>query len=172
MLWKPLKNLMSKARRKREENIARGVVNGEQLQLGIPQKHMPPGPTGWGGALPSFTPIPIGNVDRVKMEAPPETNPVYHQHEQQQQAMPPQIVGMGMLGPEHIQQQMQMQQDGQQSTPWLMDDNALLDLDMQGVDGAPNWEGWDDLVRDFQVDNQVGAGADMQMGLGGVGNWW
>jgi len=37
-----------------------------------------------------------------------------------------------------------------------MDNNALLDLDMNALDGDVNWEGWDDLVKDFQmeVDNQ------------------
>lgn len=174
MLWKPLKNLMSKARRKREENMAQAAINGEQLTLGIPLQHMRPPPTKYGGPLPTFTPIEIGNVDAIKQEPQPETNPVYQQHHQeqqaQQQAMPPQIVGMGMLGPEHIQQQLQQQQMQQGGQPWLMDDNALLDLDMQGMDGAPNWEGWDDLVKDFQMDTQTGP--DMQMGLGGVNNWW
>jgi len=78
---------------------------------------------------------------------------------------------MGMLAPDQIQLQLQQQQ-GLQQTPWIMDDNALLDLDMNGLDGDVNWEGWDDLVRDFQmeVDNQP----ERQRGptLGGMGSWW
>ena len=81
-----------------------------------------------------------------------------------------------MLAPEQIQlqlqqQQAQMQQQGMQ--PWLMDDSALLDLDMNALDGEVGWEGWDDLVKDFQMeaDNQL---LEMSRGptLGGMGSWW
>lgn len=92
--------------------------------------------------------------------------------------MQPQIVGMGpQLTQEQIeaqfQQHAQQQQQQQmiQPTPWIMDNEALLDLDMQGLDGDVNWEGWDAMVRDFQLES------DMQnemrgAPLGGMGNWW
>jgi hypothetical protein len=89
--------------------------------------------------------------------------------------MQPQVVGMGMLSPDQIQlqlqQQQQQQQQGIQQTPWLMDNNALLDLDMNTLDGDVNWEGWDDLVKDFQmeVDNQPDRVGPT---LGGMGSWW
>lgn len=77
-----------------------------------------------------------------------------------------------MLAPEQIQLQLQQQQ--MQQAPWLMDNNAFADLDMAGLDGDPSWEGWDDLVRDFQmeVDNQGGLGEIRGPTLGGMGTWW
>jgi len=89
--------------------------------------------------------------------------------------MGPQIVGMGMFGPDQIQLQLQQQQQANnqhQQTPWLMDDSALLDLDMDGLD-SENWGGWDDVVKDFQMvagDNSQSAD---RPGMGGFyGNWW
>ncbi|APA10649.1 hypothetical protein sscle_06g054190 [Sclerotinia sclerotiorum 1980 UF-70] len=68
---------------------------------------------------------------------------------------------MGMLAPERIQLQLQLQQQQQQQsgqTPWLMDDNALLDLDMNVMDGDNSGEG------------QVPVGEDARANaLGGVG---
>ena len=86
----------------------------------------------------------------------------------------PQVIGMGpLLAPEQIQLQLQQQQQMQQ-TPWLMDDSALLDLDMAGLEGDPSWEGWDDLVRDFQMeaDNQGGLREIRGPTLGSMGTWW
>lgn len=85
----------------------------------------------------------------------------------------PQVVGMGMLAPGQIQLQLQMQQQqtqGPHQVPWLMDDNALLDLDMNALDGDTIWEGWDDVARDFQI--QSGQQVPDANTLGGVGNWW
>lgn len=85
----------------------------------------------------------------------------------------PQVVGMGMLTPEQIQHQLQIQQQqlhGQNQIPWLMDENALLDLDMNALDGDASWDGWDDLARDFQ--NGTGPQVPDANALGGLGNWW
>ncbi len=85
---------------------------------------------------------------------------------------------MGMLAPAQVQMQMQqMQQQDQsvqQQAPWLLDDNAMLDLDMTAVEGEINWEGWDDLVRDFQLEADNSQQPDMVRGptLGGMGQWW
>jgi hypothetical protein len=79
-----------------------------------------------------------------------------------------------MLAPEQVQLQMQAQQQAQmQQTPWLMDESALLDLDMSDLQGDVNWEGWDDLVRDFQLqtDQEMGNGGRGPT-LGGMGQWW
>jgi hypothetical protein len=67
---------------------------------------------------------------------------------------------------------------------WLMGGNGeMLDLDMN-LEGDVNWEGWDDMVREFQVENDglgingvainsMGDG-NMRTGpsVGGMGQWW
>jgi hypothetical protein len=74
---------------------------------------------------------------------------------------------------DHVQlQQAQAQQVG--ATPWILEPSALADLDMAGVgaDGEEfSWDGFDDLVRDFQNQAQAeGVGRDE--GLTGLGVWW
>ncbi|KAF4618365.1 hypothetical protein G7Y89_g14938 [Cudoniella acicularis] len=174
MLWKPLKRLMLKARRKREENMA-SAINGESLDSGISNDILRPPAVQYPRIMPR-------NVTRERLlphctptinmgEGAPVADTTDSAFEDDTAMMAPQIVGMGMLAPEQVQLQMQ-QQAGSQQTPWLMDDNALLDLDMN-LDGDVSWEGWDDLVKDFQM--EVGnPQIDMQRGptLGGMGTWW
>ncbi|KAK6612266.1 fungal specific transcription factor domain-containing protein [Botrytis cinerea] len=172
MFWQPMRKLMARARRKREENMHSMEEEGDE------EEH-------WEGAPPDC-PTAIRRAQRLMDDA---TNPSTLEAEQtsiyreQQQNLnndfgmevPSQVVGMGMLAPEQIQHQLQMQQQqqqlqGQNQIPWLMDDNALLDLDMNALDGDPGWAGWDDLARDFQ--NQTGQQGPDANTLGGVGNWW
>jgi hypothetical protein len=185
MLWQPMRKLMAKARRKREENMRIAAANGNStFDLGIDSKYMRPPAEAY--QKPLGCPGTIAR-DRLMPQVPDTTtnhgpsNPVEFptasdapntpMYPDDSSMMQPQVVGMGMLAPDQIQLQLQQQQ-GLQQTPWIMDDNALLDLDMNGLDGDVNWEGWDDLVRDFQmeVDNQP----EMQRGptLGGMGSWW
>lgn len=176
MLWQPMRKLMAKARRQREKNMQQAATE----DLGIPSKYMRPPPLAY--AKPSPCP---GNVARDRL-LPHVQNTDYNKtggnsldnnlvplatsmYAEDEQMMAPQVIGMGNMAPEQIQLQMQQQQ--QQSTPWLMDDSALVDLDMNALEGEVNWEGWDDLVRDFQMeqDNQPqGVGPT----LGGMGQWW
>ncbi|KAK6613127.1 fungal specific transcription factor domain-containing protein [Botrytis cinerea] len=135
------------------------------------------------GRSPPDCPTAIRRAQRLMDDA---TNPSTLEAEQtsiyreQQQNLnndfgmevPSQVVGMGMLAPEQIQHQLQMQQQqqqlqGQNQIPWLMDDNALLDLDMNALDGDPGWAGWDDLARDFQ--NQTGQQGPDANTLGALG---
>ncbi|ESZ93647.1 hypothetical protein SBOR_5952 [Sclerotinia borealis F-4128] len=169
MFWQPMRKLMARARRKREENTnLMDEENGEDH---------------WGGAphdcliAQRRTHASINDAANApSLEAQPT-----HNHLEQQQVydgsfdmnVPPQVVGMGMLAPEQIQLQLQIQQhqlQGQNQIPWLMDDNALLDLDMNALDGDTSWKGWDDLVRDFQ--SEAGQQVPDANPLGGVGNWW
>ena len=83
---------------------------------------------------------------------------------------------MGMLAPDQVQAQLQQQQEVQPAS-WLMDDSVLLDLDldMNDPNGDIGWNGWDDLVRDFQLetDNQLRDGEPTRgPAIGGMGNWW
>lgn len=186
MLWQPMRKLLAKARHKREENRRTAAANGvRNIPLGIDAKHMRPEATAYSvpgcnrgiaqdRLLPHVTDTTPGpdHGPSNPMSMPSSTNPLINSmYVDDSSMMPPQVVGMGMLAPEQIQIQLQQQQQGMQQTPWLMDDNALLDLDMNGIDGDVNWEGWDDLVRDFQME------VDMQPDrtgptLGGMGSWW
>jgi hypothetical protein len=55
--------------------------------------------------------------------------------------MPPHVMGLAIPTMNPFPQQNEEQQ-----TPWLLDDSALLDLDMAAIDGDINWDGWNDLV--------------------------
>ena len=184
MLWQPMRKLMAKARRKREENM-RNQPPTFGLGMDIKDIRPPPrGPTklntpgGCNGAIAR---------DRLLAQVTDTTNPGlvmntnetlldgFQQLHNADMYMEPQIVGMGpMLAPEQVQLQMQAQQAAQmQQTPWLMDESALLDLDMSDLQEDINWEGWDDLVRDFQLqtDQEMGNGGRGPT-LGGMGQWW
>jgi len=158
-------------------------ASNSNMDLGISSKYMRPPAEAY--AKPSPCPgniardrlLPLNNTNTTVSTADPSlTSTSAQMYTDDMSMMQPQVIGMGMLAPDQIQlqlQQQQLQQGGQQQTPWLMDDNALLDLDMSALDGDVSWEGWDDLVRDFQmeVDNQP---PDVARGptLGGMGSWW
>jgi len=55
--------------------------------------------------------------------------------------MPPHVMGLAIPTTNPFPQQ-----NGEQRAPWLLDDSALLDLDMAAIDGDINWDGWNDLV--------------------------
>jgi hypothetical protein len=42
-------------------------------------------------------------------------------------------------------------QNVMQTTPWILNDSALLDLDMDGPDDTGTWREWDDIVRDINT---------------------
>jgi hypothetical protein len=210
MLWQPMRKLMAKARRKREENMQAQIRQGHiSSDLGINSEYIRPPPSGPGSKPIGPPSIPR---DRIFRKTTDVTNLITNQDKNQTQSsnqtqngtslcplnsespagsfpqtfmtnpgdipmtepqIPSQVIGMGpMLAPEQIQLQLQQQQ--MQQAPWLMDNNAFADLDMAGLDGDPSWEGWDDLVRDFQmeVDNQGGLGEIRGPTLGGMGTWW
>jgi len=212
MLWQPMRKLMVKARRKREENLQVQIQQGRiSSDLGINSKYIrppPSGPTsrpGNGNAdiardrqYPQTSdPSNVNNGFSPDLNTPASTaslqsNNFNTSHGAQEAGLvhhilspsitmsnsepqiPSQVIGMGpSLAPEQVQLQMQQQQQ-QLQQPWLMDESGLLGLDMAGLEGDPNWEGWDDLVRDFQmdVDNQGGLGEIRGPTLGGMGTWW
>ncbi|TVY83486.1 Bikaverin cluster transcription factor bik5 [Lachnellula suecica] len=169
-LWKPLKKLMSRARKKRVENAN---IDVKHIGLGMPQGLIQPEPEGYPSAMPTRDRLMPAITDTTYRtpNGDPLANPNFaYQIQADTAMMEPQIVGMGMLAPHQVQQQLQQQPP--QQTPWLMDENALLDLDMN-LDGDVNWEGWDDLVRDFQMEagNQP-PGDQRGPTLGGMGTWW
>lgn len=198
MLWQPMRKLMAKARRKREENMQLQMQQGQiSNDLGMNSQYIRPPPSGPSSSRniardrlrmqTTDTTNLLANQQKdiypspVNTESPATNNASYPLQQNYSADIPmsepqiqPQVIGMGpLLAPEQIQLQMQQQQQMQQ-TPWLMDDSALVDLDMAGLDGDPSWDGWDDLVRDFQMeaDNQGGLGEIRGPTLGGMGTWW
>lgn len=183
LLWQPMRKLLARARRKREENLANHQTG---LTLGMDSKYIRPPPS---GAVPTRTP----NIaqDRVRSLTSPAIIqlPLQQPHQSIVSAQqyrttsytngevmePQQMTGMGMhYSQDQMQQQLLQQQYPAQPTPWLMDETSLLDLEMQGLEEDINWEGWDDLVKDFKMET------DMQMQLTtegrpstmGTGTWW
>lgn len=191
MLWQPLRKLMARAKRRREQNIANHQSSQE---LGIDRKYMRPAPSRvsvnnfrtagefTSGIARDRQASQTTSPETTANGFPPETNcqfPGENEAADVGMSMQPQIVGMGpQLAPEQIQAQFQQQAQQQQMiqpTPWLMDTDALLDLDIQGLDGEVGWEGWDAMVRDFQMDSDMQglqAGEMRGPALGGMGNWW
>jgi len=172
MLWQPMRKLMAKARRKRQENMQQAVTD----ELGIPSKYMRPPASAF--AKPSPCP---GNIARDRL-LPQNTdlNPTLEDPSTTQleeptpmltddQAMMVPIIGMGLVMPDQMQQP---QEQDRQPMTWPIDNSALVDMDMNTLDSEVNWEGWDDMVRDFQME-QVNQ-PDMARGptLGGMGQWW
>lgn len=56
--------------------------------------------------------------------------------------------------------------------PWLSSE-AFADVSMQGGENDMSWEGWQDLVRDFQMENNNFQAGEMSgVPLGGLKTWW
>jgi len=215
MLWLPLRKLMAKARRKREEDFAAVAAgdmgrqasgppehcalpeecpnanqNGHQqsiapdhievlrpLQQGIPRpepQNMPEiyaaapfSPSTWDHPVP---PPSYGT------DGPTVLQIQYQQFENQQAQMAAQQ--------QSLQSQHQRQGQGQrgeqgQQMPWLLEAPlGDLDMDMSGNSGEPgaqddfSWEGFDDLVRDFQMQADSGLLNERGPAMASLGGWW
>ncbi|PBP20792.1 hypothetical protein BUE80_DR008119 [Diplocarpon rosae] len=185
MLWKPMRKLLAKAARKRQENLNEGNNDQANNCLGMPGEyidtHPPQRPdvstscySGQTGNDRQLAEVGPSNNGPSNIMVPAETPALYSDDVSM---LPPQVVGMGGFTPDQVQLQMQMQQNIQAAQPQTSrpgDDHALLDLDMSAVEGDINWEGWDDLVRDFQIDTDNSQPPDITRGqnLGGMGLWW
>lgn len=169
LLWLPMRKLMAKARKKREENMQRAASEYTRPPLQAYAKAPPcPGNIAHDSPLldqqsmrTSLTnSLPIQDKTAMISDAQPPTYTGEH--------IGPQIISMGNMAPDQIQLQMQgRQQDGM---TWSMDESALPDLDMTALDGEVSWEGWDDLVRDFQMEQDLDEARGPA--FGGIGQWW
>lgn len=221
MIWQPMRKLMAKARRKREENARLGLPGNE---LGIPLKYLRPMPVPYEdrdivgcpekqAALESrrlwthpdaSVQVKVSNsmnvgagiygtpasssdafpVPQQPIRAQPASFAQNQNISQNQQQLP--LPDQPLLPDQQgfIQQQQQQPQGLMTGDEWLMGGNGeMLDLDMN-LEGDVNWEGWDDMVREFQVENDglgingvainsMGDG-NMRTGpsVGGMGQWW
>ncbi|KAF8865249.1 hypothetical protein BDZ45DRAFT_796570 [Acephala macrosclerotiorum] len=207
MLWQPMRRLMAKAMKKREENAARENVDTENNGLGIPRMYMRPPPEAY--SRPSPCP---GNIsrDRVLERQEPNGNALagftdpmtsnatmYSSAADDTSTMPPQVVGGMDVLPDPLPL------NTMQNQAWTYDVNNMGDLNNTNLNGNdPNnangnfnpwypgvgsgivdidvedmadvsWEGWDEMVRDYQME-QDQAAPDGARGptLGGMGQWW
>jgi hypothetical protein len=178
MLWAPMRRLMAKARKKREDDMqARQNSAVSNYQPGTPASST----SGTFAAVPTYGEFPAATANYFSEEdldpirplqpgLPPET---------QWNDMLPQTNNSGLddFMPTQSQQQMQtqlqaqfQQHNHQPGRPWILDDSALLDLDMNGVD---NIEGWDDMANYFQMelDPMLPPDARGTAFGGGLGSW-
>jgi hypothetical protein len=180
MIWQPMRKLLARARRKREEDMR--DHHPASLELGIDSRYVRPPPQCMSDTLsrpeacPASTPretlftqtsdTTMDFVSNLVSPSPSTQNPNFphyhaapsHQYPYDMSVPPaPQTLGMPPAQPE-------------QQQPWVMDENALLDLDMN-ESGDVNWESWDDLVRNFEMGNESERGIDGNL-KGGMGGWW
>ncbi|KAI9871041.1 MAG: hypothetical protein M1830_003506 [Pleopsidium flavum] len=157
MLWRPMRKLMSKARavRARElEGEARFPKDGTLGPVDARSSNAAGGSVGLAmldatmdaiGLSPNFT-----NDASMTMGANPAVD------------------GTQLMAVTSQQQQSQSNED--QINQWIMDDATLLQ-DPPG-DEMLDWTGWDDMVRDFQMEVQQDQGVERGPVLGGMANWW
>ncbi|RFU32729.1 hypothetical protein B7463_g3594, partial [Scytalidium lignicola] len=189
MLWIPMRKLMAKAQRRREEDMQ---IYYPEHTLGMNPRFYKP-ETATSGLTPapdfndigqqrqilqhpaffnqvsSFTPLPVSNVPTTFPAATSTTSPIPASQT---------IQSMDSLSAQLDFQARQLQRFGQHPTPWpMLDESLLADVDMNDLNDEVSWEGWDNLVRDFQQESS----ANGQVGLGGfrgppafgeMGSWW
>ena len=176
MLWAPMRRLMAKARKKREDDmqaLQKSTVSNYQVSTPTPSS------PGTFKAAPTYGEFPARNnyfeenldpIRPLQPGLPPET---------QWNDMLPEVnnSGLGNFMPAQSQQQIQsqlqvqfQQHSHQSSRPWILDDSALLDLDMNVVNTI---EGWDDMANYFQMelDPTVPPDARGPAFGGGLGSW-
>jgi hypothetical protein len=181
-LWRPLRKLALQARKKRDENAAIAAANTKPLGLGISPENLRPTPAGYPSKLlkpfvrPGSTMREPTRIRPVNSESGSFENPLYRPDTQMMNET-------GLVPDQELLEQEMVNQYntngdmnpvGLDSTPWIMDDTALLQgMDMDGLEGDVDWQDWDNLVRDFQLDQDTNL-ADTQRGpaLGGMGTWW
>lgn len=178
MLWAPMRRLMAKARKKREDDMqALQSSASSTYGLNTPASSA----SGAFAAAPSYGEFPAVtskyfsdvNLDPIRPFQPglaPGS---------QWNDMSPQTNNSGLdnIIPAQSQQQIQSElqtqfqpHSNQPGRPWILDDSALLDLDMNGID---NIEGWDDMANYFQMELDPTLLPDDrgQAFGGGLGSW-
>ena len=147
MLWQPLRRLLAKALRKREENKRLFPTYG----LDIESQYVQPEPPG----IP-HTPNFIANSSAVNPNF--QVPPINYAQDPGMYMQSP-YAGMGPpLAPDHQHMLMQEQQlvHMQYQPPFLVDDTAMQGLGMSNLDvtdmGEENWEGWNQHVRGYHTE--------------------
>jgi hypothetical protein len=156
MLWAPMRRLMAKARKKREDDmqaLQNSAASTYQLNT------LASSSSGTFAAAPSYGELPTATPSYFSEEDLDPIRPLQPGLPPggQWDDMSPQMNDPGLVNfmtaqsqqPTQSQLQAQFQQHSHQPTrPWILDDSALLDLDMN----VDNIEGWDDMANYFQME--------------------
>ena len=158
MLWKPIRRLMTKAKSERARALERQASFPLDGSLGpamsTVMKSEPSSslPTNESNDFPGFDPSLSMSSDPLLQQ------PVGPGSMQTMQTEP--FVPMNTTPA-----------DANSTEQWVMDDSGLAQ-DPFGADGTVNWAGWDDLVKDFQMEIQDGQGFERGPVIDGMTNWW
>jgi hypothetical protein len=142
MLWKPIRRLMTKARLARATALERAMAFPSDGTLG-PMKPS----SGARIPLPGtdeyapFVPIPLVQPEEdMGSYSTPSLADLRAQND----------LGRGTFDPEAVNQ-------------WVLNDPTLL----QDPEGSMNWAGWDEMVKDFQMEVQQDQPVPFS-----IGSWW
>lgn len=174
MLWAPMRRLMAKARKKREADI-KALRNSEAStnQLKTPSAS----PPRTLSTAPAFGELPVASPqffdEHLDPVRPLQTGlpPGGQWTELSPHTVP--ISNMGNYFPASSQLQLEeqfQQHDHVPSRPWILDDSALIDLDMNGVNGL---DGWNEMANYFQMELDPTVAPDARWAGygGGLGSW-
>ena len=186
MLWKPMRKLMTKARAARKAALEQEAEKRSMVPSDGTLGMSPVQPTNGvpNGILQNSMQQPLNNATGLMMPITTSTcavDPMARQPMPMQQPLQG-VPLLGQLGSDVLRLAPGVeQQPSAQSHPqglWNYDGQAsMMDTPLMGSDSNPdesmNWEGWDDMVRDFQMDTSQGQGFDTnQVITGPMGDWW
>ena len=164
MLWKPLRKLMAKARGERAKALqkqARFPLDGS-LGPSVNALGMQPGPMSSINGINDFaafdTSTSIPDLGFAGVMTPESTSSNGQPQQQQQTLLPLE----------------QTQPNGVDDIDQLTFDPALFSQERPIQDDSMNWSGWDEMVKDYQMEGGDDGGQGLQRGpaLEGMINWW
>lgn len=158
MLWKPLRRLMAKARGARMRELEKDARFPKDGTLG-PVTDMPAIAADGSGMRPQSLDGPMdvtGFTPQYSASGPMSRGANDTFDGMQPISIPPPC--------------QQVQANDAQIHQWILDDATLLQ-DPPG-DETIDWSGWDDMVRDFQMEVQQDQMMERGPVLGGLTNWW
>lgn len=157
MLWKPLRKLMAKARAERSKGLQKqaqfpldGSLGPATSSLGIP-----PGPLSTLNGMTDFQ-----TFDTSMYVSDGFTN-----------MMTPESVTSNGLQQQVLPLEQNQQNDLGDAGSFLLDP-SIFAQDRPIMDENMNWTGWDDMVKDFQMEANDGQGGPNGPVIDGMINWW
>ena len=153
MLWKPLRKLLIKAKAGRKKglpNQSRFPLDGS-IGPNVPSLGIPPGPMSTMNGITDFVAFDTSSsIDGFPA------------------MMTSQSMNPNGLGQQQYPQMDQMQSNGMVDPASYLLDPAVFSQDRPIVDETMNWTGWDDMMKDYQMDGTNGQGG---MPKDGMFNW-
>lgn len=176
MLWKPLRKMMIRARATRAEELEKRKhfpLDGS-LGLNISPKNLPP-PEVMPGLNAASNPLDYTGL------LPFVSNPTQTLYPLDTNGLPPMLA----MENSYLHQFSNGNDNNKRSSgnlvdQWLYDETSFANVqDPIMADGNMNWVGWDEMVKDYAVQDGLPAPVVMPMngmgevpGMGGMTNWW